>query len=741
VCAFDQKCREGCLADIDCPTGQKCTSITHLCADPTIDKNYDLATNEFVAKNDGGVASGGAGGAGGGTGGVGGAVTGTGGAAGSSGAPSGVAINVSSIGTAFNYTQGSYLIGFKFRVNSAITVTNLGFWDSNLTGTAETFVPVPVGLYDLTTNTLLGFAAVQASDPATGFFRYASLATPIAINTTDSYAVVGVSGTNNYAVGIGSCSGGFACSQATMNTAVTFLGGACLGAQCLTTTNTLAEPTDFETWANFGANFIFATGSGGSDAGVDAAVANPGDSGAGGSLGGGDAGVDAPVGSPEDSGTGAGGTGGSSGGAGGSSKRDAGIAGASGNLCTPGQAPTNFGNVATSDSNPSYTSGVGLLTATEFLIFNGYVGPDATDGGVADGATATLVNRIDVQHFDPITGKSKGSATPLLTAGGNGTGLYINGADIAPTGEIAIIYSVYSVQGNSAWGMFLTFLDKNLAPKKTTQFVAWGYAPSSNAHTASSYVKWLNGEFVASAIVYSADSNPSHVNIKLGKFGVDGSNAGTINAIPTDDPSSLALDSVPPGPAYEGEGEIAFSGGLFAIPYFSVKATGNPPYLAIVDALGAQVGSPLPLPSAATNFVAVAGTLQGFVTLYNGTSASGTTSLVATYVSHSASGDAGVPVGATHAFSGGAAFNLYWGTCGSSDGTGAGFAVLYDGSVSFLYFGEDGSPRGSPQTVLYQMNRTSVGDQVQVTNFGGTFAVSLYSTIEHLTRVVASTCQ
>jgi hypothetical protein len=79
---------------------------------------------------------------------------------------------------------------------------------------------------------------------------------------------------------------------------------------------------------------------------------------------------------------------------------------------------------------------------------------------------------------------------------------------------------------------------------------------------------------------------------------------------------------------------------------------------------------------------------------------------------------------------------------GSSDGAGAGFAVLYpNGSVSFLYFGADGSPRGNPQTVLYQANPTGDGDEVQVTNFGGTFAVSLYSTIEHSTQVVATTCQ
>ena len=716
VCAFDQKCRDQCQQNIDCPTGQMCTSITHLCADPTIDKNYDPATNEFVATNDGGTGGAG-GGTSGGTGGVGGAVTGTGGAAGSSGAPSGVAINVSSLGTAFNYTQGSYLIGFKFRVNSAITVTDLGFWDSNLTGAAETFVPVPVGLYDLSTNTLLGFAAVQASDPATGFFRYASLATPIAINTTDSYAVVGVSGTNNYAVGVGSCSGGFACSQATMNTAVTFLGGACLGAQCLTTTNTLAEPTDFEIWANFGANFIFATGSGGSDAGIDAAVANPGDSGAGGGSGGGDAGVDAPVTNPGDSGPGAGGTGGSSGGAGGSSKRDAGIAGASGTTCAPGQTPTKFRFPATSDSNPNYTSGVGVLTATELLAFNAYAGPGSADGG--------LVNRIDVQHFDPSTGASKGPAAPLLTAAGDGSGIVINGAAVAPTGEIAIIYSAPI----SGWGgAYLVFLDKNLAPVQTTLFVVVG----SEYYHNQSYVQWLNGQFVASDVF-------NNQTIKLGRFGTDGSNLGITRAVPTDDPAA-AVDPWSPS-----SGEVAFSGSTFAVAFHSA-ANGGYPLLTFVDALdplSAEVASPVALPSANTDSpVAVAGTSQGFVAVYNGTSSSKTNSLLATYVSNSPSGDAGVPVGATYAFLGGYVYNSAWSTRGSSDGTGAGFAALYpDGSVSFLYFSGDGSMHGNPQTVLQQTNTASDRDEAHLTSFAGKFAVSLYSSGEHLTRVITSTCQ
>ena len=560
VCAFDQKCRDQCQQNIDCPTGQMCTSITHLCADPTIDKNYNPVTNEFVATNDGGLASGGStagsGGAGGGTGGVGGAVTGTGGATGNSG------------------------------------------------------------------------------------------------------------------------------------------------------------------------------GSGGSDAGIDAAVPNPGDdSGAGGgSSGGGDAGVDAPVGRPGDSGTGTGGTGGGSGGAtslggaGGSSKRDAGKAGSTGTACSEGLVPAVFGNAATSDSDPHYTSGVGLLTATEFLTFNAYVGPDSTDAGATE-------SRIDVQHFDPISGKSKGEPTTLLTAaaGTNSGGIYITGADIAPTGEIAIIYSAHSGNG---WGDFLAFFDKTLTLSRTTQFVAWG----SDQNADSSFVKWLNGEFVASSTWYNGN-----FYVKVGYFAATGANAGGTNALPTDDPSSIVDNG------NRAQGEVAFSGGTFAVEYLNYSV--NTLYLTLLDTQGDEVGTPVSFSPAfaraGTVFVSVAGTAQGFVAVYNGSSSAGGASLLATFVSNSASGDAGVPVGATYAFPGGQAYAGPWSVRGSSDGTGAGFVVHYpDGSVSFLYFGGDGSPRGTPQTVLYQQEPTTPYDEVLVTNFGGTFAVSLFSSTEHSTQVIASTtCQ
>jgi hypothetical protein len=68
ICGIDQECRNQCQSNVDCPgynnpvDPQVCTSMTHLCADPTVDKDYDPATNDFRtldASTPGGGGSGG----------------------------------------------------------------------------------------------------------------------------------------------------------------------------------------------------------------------------------------------------------------------------------------------------------------------------------------------------------------------------------------------------------------------------------------------------------------------------------------------------------------------------------------------------------------------------------------------------------------------------------------------------------------------------------------------------------
>jgi hypothetical protein len=323
----------------------------------------------------------------------------------------------------------------------------------------------------------------------------------------------------------------------------------------------------------------------------------------------------------------------------------------------------------------------------------------------------------------------------LMTASGDGSGLYINGAAVAPTGEIAVIYSAATNSPGVGiqWGVYLQFLDKDLVPIRTTQFVALGLNPYGDQAS----VKWLNGNFVASSVVGST----SVARIRFVSFGIDGSIAGSSSAIPTDDPSGLVH-------AWNyGQGEVAYSGGLFAAAF--VSSHDALPYLTILDPLGVEVGSPIKLPGALSGgnlaFVSVAGTSQGFVAIYNGVSSTSTNSLLATFLSSSPAVDGGVgTVASTHAFSGGlpSTYPGPWTGRASSDGVGAGFAVLYpDGSVSFLYLGSDGSVKTSPQTVLQQMKSASSADEPHILNDAGSFTVSLYSSGEHLTRMVASTCQ
>jgi hypothetical protein len=62
VCGADFQCRNQCQADVDCPKGQKCTSVSKVCVDLTIDQgNYDPTTNDFkVIPADGGAVDAGA---------------------------------------------------------------------------------------------------------------------------------------------------------------------------------------------------------------------------------------------------------------------------------------------------------------------------------------------------------------------------------------------------------------------------------------------------------------------------------------------------------------------------------------------------------------------------------------------------------------------------------------------------------------------------------------------------------
>lgn len=124
------------------------------------------------------------------------------------------AINLTTVGVypplspnGFNYYQppGGYTFTFDFKANSAIAVTQLGYYNSALGGVAEPsgFGTHTVSLVDVTTNQTLATTTVTATSPATGLFNYATIASKT-LNTSDTYRVQGTMTNQYYAVGVNS---------------------------------------------------------------------------------------------------------------------------------------------------------------------------------------------------------------------------------------------------------------------------------------------------------------------------------------------------------------------------------------------------------------------------------------------------------------------------------------------------------------------------------------------------------
>jgi hypothetical protein len=69
---------------------------------------------------------------------------------------------------------------------------------------------------------------------------------------------------------------------------------------------------------------------------------------------------------------------------------------------------------------------------------------------------------------------------------------------------------------------------------------------------------------------------------------------------------------------------------------------------------------------------------------------------------------------------------------------GVGVALLYTNGVSFAYIDADGATHFGPSSIL--AHTYAAGDQVNMTNFGGSFGLSLYSAATQSTQIAASGC-
>ncbi len=418
----------------------------------------------------------------------------------------------------------------------------------------------------------------------------------------------------------------------------------------------------------------------------------------------------------------AGGTIGSdSGSTGGSSVGDSGNDGraAGGQTGTPcPSAQTQF-NVAQGDSNPDFVSGVGLRASKSLLIFSSYRGPDPS--GNVDAGT---VNLVYVQEFDPATAKSLGPAKPLFAVNpSDANNVTLQTASVAPTGQIVLLYN------SAGSGLKAAFLDASSDADA-------GPAGLQVQQTVQLEVASLNSQpqafwSVASGCFVFSWNYSSNLTVKVRKFLADGRSApaGT-DEVPTDNPNDATSGYF--------SGAVAGSGKLFGVAYNNYGA--NLPYMTVLDQTGNGVGAPIALADGGSTWITAGGTAAGFVVFYS------QGGVQETFIPVGADGS----VAATQAVDAGALSGFHFaGSKAAVSGRalnddvggigGVGVAILYQDGVAFAYVNPDGITHVGPTSVLAQTYAS--GDYVNISNFGGSFGVSLYSKQNHSTQLAGSGCQ
>jgi hypothetical protein len=126
--------------------------------------------------------------------------SGGGSASGSVGTYGGDGPAVSFTDVSVNYTNGTWSLGWSFTTNVATQVYGLGFYDAFLSGGSSGLSAGcncgEVGIYN-SSGVLLASALVTSSDPASDFFRWASI-TPIILPAGGTYYIAAETGSAQY---------------------------------------------------------------------------------------------------------------------------------------------------------------------------------------------------------------------------------------------------------------------------------------------------------------------------------------------------------------------------------------------------------------------------------------------------------------------------------------------------------------------------------------------------------------
>ncbi len=387
-------------------------------------------------------------------------------------------------------------------------------------------------------------------------------------------------------------------------------------------------------------------------------------------------------------------------------------------------AQTQFGSTAQGDSNPNFVSGVGVRGPKDLFIFDSYNGPDP----VGDAGT---VNSIYVQAFDPVTAISRGPAKPLIPLPSVAPYPYVvlQAAAIAPTGQIALLYTT---EGNGTnVNLTAVFLGESTDAGAGAAALQVGRTVQLDVSTISSQPAAI-WSVAAGAFVFSWQYGGLNEFVKIQKFLPDGQSAGA----GTD---SLPTTQVGDNTGSTGNGYVAASGAYYGVPYR--VCGGGSGYMTILDSVGNEVGHTFFLRPEVGNWTTAGGTPAGFVTLYD------TSGIGETFVPVSA--DGGVPAAQTDGgldaalpgfhFSGAKAANNARALNDDVGGQlGVGVAILYSDGVAFAYVNADGLTHVGPND-LFAHTYVS-GDFVNITNYGGSFGVSLYASATLSTQMAASGC-
>ncbi len=463
-------------------------------------------------------------------------------------------------------------------------------------------------------------------------------------------------------------------------------------------------------------------GGGGVDPGASSSGGSSGSGSGSGSSGGSGGGSSGGSGGGSSGGNG----GGSSGGGGSGSSSGSNDGGSSGSSCPSPE--TTFGYAVHGDSNPSFTSGVVARTADSLFIFSYLDGPTPDDGGVE-------VQAVYAQAFDPSTGNSKGPAQPLFTvpATVQGGDRAVSSAAVAPTGQIALLYYYYPDASGGLWAAFLDSAgggDSGAAGLQVVHQVELVTPYFDGADPAHVICSNASQSFVISWV-----GNANAIEASVEKFLPTGEAAGGGDSVvPTDDNGSVQGE-----PAYVGEGSAGESGNLLGVYYESALAS-HQPALTMLDSTGNQVGQPVYLAGGTSNggWGTLAGTAQGFVSVFNPPQATGTSVV---FVPVADGGVVTSDAGAfpTLAFPGTAAGEgrAISDSVGPGARGGVGVALFESSSsVTFAYVTADGATYEGPVAPFAATNINGYS----LSTFGGSFIVGAFNDQTGSTTAAATGC-